>query len=258
MIRLLLVVASVLLPACGGGGGFPVDASDPPPPPKGKFSLAWTVTDVADQTIPCAQVGANFVTVSLRNRDVQGGSTEVFSCASLMATSLLSFTPGIYDLAFELSGTAGLLATAPAAKGIEIKANETTAVDPITFVVDATGKLALTLETGVANGNCGGGAGIATTTITLEHTGAACEPVTFDISGGGTYTVNCTTPQVAGCIDHDKTLSVATLPSGSYRISVKGTVNANDCWTTTPTLIVPPLGNTLTQTLNLTHQTTGC
>ncbi len=249
--------------ACGGGGGFPVDADTEPPPPPAKFSLAWSVTDTNAQTITCDQVGGTFVTVSLRNRAVQGGETESFTCASMMATSLLSFTPGTYDLTFELSGASGTLATATPAMGIELKSGETTTLDPITFAVDATGSMALLLETGVAGGNCGGGAGVASTTISLAHTDTTCEPVTFTIAAGatgtaGTYTVDCANPPVAGCIDHDQTLSVASLPSGNYRIDIKQTVGANDCYLTNQTIVVPPQGGTLTQTFDLTHQTTGC
>jgi hypothetical protein len=259
----LSIPAWLWLWGCGGGGGFPVDAEPPPPPAKAKFALSWSGTDPNAQTITCDQVGGTFVTVTLRNRAVQGGETESFSCASMMATSLLSFTPGVYDLTFELSGAGGSLATATPAMGIELKSGETATLDPITFQVDATGGMALLLETGATGGNCGGGAGVVSTTISLTHTGGACEPVTFGIAAGatgtaGSYTVDCANPPVAACIDHDQTLSVPSLPSGSYRIDVKATVGVNDCYLTNQTIVVPPQGGTLTQTLDLTHQTTGC
>ncbi len=227
--------------------------------------MTWAVTDTNALAIPCSQVGGNFVTVTLRNRAVQGGSTEVFSCSSLMATSLLSFAPGIYDLSFELGGTVGLLTTAPTATGIEFKNDQTAAVPPVTFAVDATGKMDLFVNSGVVGGNCAGGAGINNTTITLAHSGGGvCEPVTFNISAGatgvaGTYTVNCAAPVQAGCINNDQKLSVPTLPSGGYQIQVKGKIGGTDCWTNTTNLTVPPLSKTLMQTLNLSHQViTGC
>jgi hypothetical protein len=258
MKRLLVVVC---LAACGGGGGFPTDSTPEAPPPGGKFMLSWEVTDLADATIPCAQVGANFVTVSLRNRAEQGGSTEVFACSSGSATSLLSFTPGTYDLQFELSGLSGTISSATAILGVEIVANQTITVQPIKFAVDNTGKLELFISSGEAGGNCTGGAAIDDFTITLTHTGAACEPVTFDLTNGppNSYTVDCATPVLANCIDNDQLLSVPTLPSGSYRIEVKGKIGGIDCWTNTSTLIVPPNSKTLMQTLGLTHLTTvGC
>src|SRR5688572_28692821 len=127
----------VLVAACGGGGGFPTDAAPEPPPAGGKFSVEWTLNDTNAQPITCDQVSASFVTVTMRNRGVQGGSVEVFGCASAMATSLLSFTPGIYDISFELKGQGaiGQLALASPALGIEIKANETAVLPPIAFTV---------------------------------------------------------------------------------------------------------------------------
>ena len=262
MKRLLVVVS---LAACGGGGGFPTDSPPEALPVGGKFQLAWSVTDLAAATIPCAQVGADFVTVTLRNRGVQGASTEVFSCSSGMATSLLTFTPGTYDLSFELGGASGgasgLIGTAPAVLGIEIASGGTVTVDPITFAVDATGKLELLVNTGNAGGNCTGGAGVDDFTITLTHTGAACEPVTFDLSNGppNSYTVDCASPPLSNCIDNDQKLSVPTLPSGSYQIVVKGKIGGIDCFTNTTTLLIPPNSKTLTQTLGLTKLTTaGC
>ncbi len=258
MKRLLAVVT---VAACGGGGGFPTDSPPEAPPPGGKFQLSWKVTDLADTTIPCAQVGANFVTVTLRNRAVQGASTEVFSCAAGEATSLLTFAPGIYDLTFELGGASGVIGTAPAVMGIEIVSNDTVTVDPITFAVDNTGKLELFLNTAVTGGNCNGGAGVNNFTITLTHSGAECEPVTFDISNGppNSYTVDCANPALSNCIDNDQKLSVATLPSGSYQIVVQGKIGGVDCFTNTSTLVIPPNSKTLMQTLGLTKLTTaGC
>lgn len=253
----------LLLAACGGGGGFPTDAAPEPPPPGAKFSLAWTLIDTNGQPITCAQVGANFVGVTLRNRDVMGGTIEVLGCSSGSATSLLSFTPGIYDINYELTGAVGRLAQAPAATGIELKSGETAELPPIVFTVDATGKLDLVINTGITGGNCAAGAGVDNFTITLQHSGVggACEPVTFDITPGTptSYTVNCATPVLSTCIDTTQTLSVPTLPSGSYRLDVKGKIGGVDCFTNGATIVVPPLSQTLNHTVNLTQQTTaGC
>lgn len=251
----------LLLAACGGGGGFPTDAAPEPPPPGARFSLSWTLADTEGQPITCAQVGANFVAVTLRNRDVMGGNIEVLGCSSGSATSLLTFTPGIYDISFELTGAVGRLAQAPAVTGIELKSGETAELPPIAFTVDATGKLELVLDTGITGGNCAGGAGVDNFTITLQHTGGDCEPVTFDIAPGTptSYTVNCATPVLSTCIDTTQKLSVPSLPSGSYRLDVKGKIGGVDCFTNTATIVVPPLSQTLNHTVNLTQQTTaGC
>lgn len=269
MKRLLAVMS---LAACGGGGGFPTDSPPEAPPVGGRFSLSWSVTDLNAAVIPCGQIGASFVTVTLRNRAIQGASTEVFSCISGTATSLMTFTPGLYDLSFELGGPGGgdptgvgtptgVIASAPAALALEITSGGTVTVDPITFAVDATGKVELFVTTGNAGGNCAGGAAIENVTLSLTHTGAACEPVTFDISNGppSSYAVNCAAPPLSACIDNDQKLSVPTLPSGNYRLAVSGKIGGLDCYSTTATLIVPPNSKTLPQTIGLTKLTTpGC
>lgn len=229
--------------------------------------MSWSVTDLNAAVIPCGQIGASFVTVTLRNRAIQGASTEVFSCTSGMATSLMTFTPGLYDLSFELGGTplpgesSGVIGSAPAALAIEITSGGTVTIDPITFAIDATGKVELSLTTGNAGGNCVGGAAIDNVTLSLTHTGAACEPVTFDISNGppSTYAVDCAAPPLSACIDTDQKLSVPTLPSGNYRLAVIGKIGGLDCYSTTATLIVPPNSKLLMQTIGLTKLTTpGC
>jgi hypothetical protein len=256
------LLAIVTLVACGGGGGFPTDSPPEAPPVGGRFTLAWTVTDLASNPITCGQIGANFVTVTLRNRAIQGASTEVFSCNSAMATSLETFTPGTYDLTFELGGNSGVIGTAPAAVAVEITSGGTVTVDPIVFAVDATGKLELFLNSGVAGGNCAAGANINNFTITLTHTGAACEPVTFDISNGPPSSygpADCANPPLSACIDNNQKLSVPSLPAGSYKVEVKGKIGGVDCFTNTQTIVVPPNSKTLMQTLGLTKQTTvGC
>ena len=251
--------------ACGNGGGFPVDAGPDAAPPGGKFSLAWTLADSSSQPITCSQVGSQVLTVVLRNRAVQGALTEVFSCSSASGVSS-AFAPGIYDISFELNGVSGLLTTATTQSGVEIKSNETTALLPIAFEVNAIGALQLRVLSNQPAGNCAStvsmGAGITSTTIALVHTGGACEPVTFDVALGatqpaGTYTVDCATPVIAGCIDNDQTLSVPSLPSGNYQIHIRGTIGGTDCWNNDDSLVVPPKGATLNTNLNLAKQA-GC
>ncbi len=256
-----------MVAACGGGGGFPADAPIEGPPPGGNIALTWSLTDTNGQPIECGQVGGQVVTLVLRNRNVLGASTEVFTCSSLGGTTPL-VAPGIYDIDFELRGTVGLLTMGGQQQGVIVTSSQTTELAPVTFAVDATGGLDLDLTTGKPGGNCKPtsemGAGITSTTITLVHTGGGCEPVTFDISAGasdpaGAYVVNCTSPAVAPCIETDQKLTVATMPSGTYEIHVRGQIAGVDCYANDDGLTVPPLAKVLRQTLGLAQQTTpGC
>lgn len=261
-LRLSVLLA---LAACGGGGGFPPDAGPDAPTPGGRFQLAWSVTDTAAAPIACGQVGAQVVTIALRNLSAAGGLTEAFTCNSGMGTSS-PIPPGFYELRFSLNGLAGELATAPSQINVEIKANETTVVTPVTFAVDATGGLELLLAANQTTSNCGQpaamGAGITALTLALEHTDGSCEPVTFNVSAGATqgafsYTVDCANPPLSVCIENDQKLTVGSLPSGNYRMRVRGQVNGTLCWTNDDTLVVPPLSKVLKTTLNLAKQN-GC
>lgn len=260
----------VLVAACGSGGGFPDAAVHDTVPPTGTFSATWSVTDPSSGSVACDKIGAQTVTVLAHNRGVDGGLSEVFSCAtgSGMSEGLL---PGTYDLRFELDGPAGVIATAPQQLGVEIPPGGNTALAPLTFSVDATGALALNLSSGQPGGNCAAtaamGAGITGTTITLVHTAdGTCAPLTLQVSAGasgtaGTYTIDCTTPVTTGCLETDQMLSASSVPSDSYTIHVTGLGmdGTTACWTNDDSLQVPAQGQTLTRTLNLAHQTTpGC
>lgn len=260
-------VLVTLIAACGGGGGFPDARPIDGPGPMGTFSVTWTVSDTSNQPVACSKIGGLSVTVLTHNLAVEGGSTQVFTCETGMGMSQ-AMPVGSYDLAFELDGSTGVLATV-ANQRIEITANQNTVLQPLAFSLDATGALALTLATGKSGGNCGttasGGAGITSTTITLVHTSdQSCAPLTFQISAGatrpaGTYTVNCTTPAIIPCIEADQTLSATGVAADGYQVHVKATAGT-DCWSNNDALQVPPLGKTLMRTLNLAYAagTTGC
>lgn len=266
-----VVLSTVLVAACGDGGGFadarPIDS----PPAPGAFSLAWTVKDTVGNVLPCDQIGAQTVTVLTRNRAVQGGSTEVFTCGTLMG-SAQGLTPGTYDMDFELGGVGGavgtgIIATSPKQMGVVIKSGETIALMPLAFAVDATGGIKLNITANKPGGNCGSvannGAAITGMTLTLQHTtGGACEPVTFTFPAnatlpGGSYTVNCGAPSVAPCIEADQQLSVAGVKSDGYQLRVRGKKAAADCWTNDDTMSVPPLGRDAIRTLNLAAAPSG-
>jgi hypothetical protein len=79
--------------------------------------------------------------------------------------------------------------------------------------------------------------------------------VVFVLSGGGSYSASdCSTPAVTRCIAADETLTVASLPSGSYQIHVRGKNGTVDCWVNDDVLRVPPQSELLSLTLNLALQ----
>jgi hypothetical protein len=123
------------------------------------------------------------------------------------------------------------------------------------------GSLVISLAT-AATTNCQpvgmNGAGITGTTITLVQVSGngGCAAVTFVRSLGstqrGTYTVNCSSPPVATCIEKAETLTTSLAP-GTYTIHARGKIGAIDCWQRDDTLEVPPPGKPLIHTLGLMH-----
>ncbi|HSD88375.1 MAG TPA: hypothetical protein VLB44_12695, partial [Kofleriaceae bacterium] len=89
-----------LLAACGGGGGFP-DAKEIDASPTGTFSAAWSVIDQDSHPISCDRIAGQTMTVLAHNKAFEGGSTQIFTCASGMGTSQ-QMIAGTYDLDFEL------------------------------------------------------------------------------------------------------------------------------------------------------------
>lgn len=260
-----VVLSTVLVAACGDGGGFPDAPPIDMPKPGGTFDLAWTLKDTSGNAITCDQIGAQAVTVYTHNRAVQGGSTEVFTCGTFKGTSQ-DLIPGTYDMDFELGGIGGavgtgIIATSPKQMGIVIKSGENVTLSPLAFAVDATGGIKLNITANKPGGNCGSvgnnGAGITGMTLTLEHmVGGACEPVVFTIAPnatlpGGSYTVNCTAPTVAPCIEADQQLSATGVKSDSYQLHVRGKIATADCWRNDDSMPVPPLGRDVIRTLNL-------
>jgi hypothetical protein len=253
---------------CGDDGGFPLDAPAPDgSAAHGTVSLAWSLQDLDGQPIQCDQVGASTVSLALRARGQVAGAADSFSCNNSPSTSRV-LDPGTYDVTLELHAGANTIATVPEQPGIVIVDGMTTPLAPVTFVVDARGSLVLSLAAPPATTNCGApsamGAGIDGVTITLTQAGGGCAPVTFVHTKNGAplppYTVSCSSPAVAACIESDETLTVPTLASGPYTIHVRGTIGAVECWKNDDALQVPALGKPLTTTLNLALQagTPGC
>ena len=255
---------------CGGcdDGGFPADARPiDAPAARGTVSLAWSLTDLGGRPIVCDDVGANFVSVELRSVTSLSGSVASFACGNSPSTSS-PIEVGAYEARFELHGQALTPVTAPSQPGVVITKDQNTQLAPVTFAVDNTGKLVLALVAPPATSNCKPasmlGAGITGTTITLVRNGGGCAPVTFVRTRGattlGSYSVNCSSPQVASCIENDETLTVSSMSSGGYTIHVRGKIGAVDCWANDDALQVPAQGKARSETLNLAFQsgTPGC
>ncbi|CAN5777949.1 hypothetical protein BH11MYX2_BH11MYX2_30080 [soil metagenome] len=265
------LAATFISGACGSGGGFPDAAPVEGPPAEGTVSVKWTVTDATGGAVTCDAIGAQAVTLVMHNKAVSGGSTEVFVCGTGQGTTP-GYAPGTYDISFELSGPSGTIKTAPV-QTVDIKSNQNAELQPISFAVDASGALDLTLTALGTTGNCTGGAAIQNATITLTKTGdsscaalAAGGPVVFSISAGSsggttqTYTVNCATPAATvNCLQVDQHLTVTGVVSGSYKIHVRAsTSNASECYVNDDSVTVKALGGTTTTGLNLSKQMSAC
>lgn len=250
----------VLLVACGGGGGFPdAPEREDTTGPTGTFSVTWNVMDQNGQWLACDRIDGQVMTVLAHNLAVEGGVPETFGCSTGTGTSS-PLIPGTYEMSFELTGTGGTLATGVKQTPVEIRANENTALEEVTFQVQAQGNLALQVTANNANGNCAGGAGIDAMSITLSHNSdGTCEPITLDIAAGsqagGTYTIDCTTPVERACIGADQIITAMNVPSDAYTIRIRGKKAGDVCWTNMDTIQVPALGKTLTRTLNLAQPT---
>jgi len=248
---LVVLVAFAIGSGCGGGS--------PAPSTPGSISLAWSITDLDGQSIACAQVNARSVALRLRNRASGNVVATAFPCQSSPSTTQLA--AGAYDITLELHAADGTrLATAPDQTDVTIVGGQLKRLTPVTFAASTKGSLVISVAT-PATTNCQpvgvNGAGITGTTITLERADGGCAAVTFVRSVGstqrGTYTVNCSSPSVAACIEKNETLTTS-LASGTYRIHVRGKLGTIDCWQRDDALEVPPPGKPLVRTLGLAHQ----
>ena len=254
--------------ACDGAGGTAMAAPATGACP-GSVSLTWSITSASGQPLTCAQAGATSVALRLQNRT---GGTPVFTafpCANSPGTA--NATPGLYDVAIELHDATGArLATSSPQTSVAVAVGRTKVLTPVTFAVGTGGggnsRVALTLETENAASNCqstsSGGAGITGSTITIIRVGGGCAAVTLVRSRGGaeigTYKVNCSSPDVAGCIERDETLTTTGLTPATYVVRVGGKVGAVDCWTAESQLDVPATGQLQTRIILRRQSTPGC
>ena len=236
LITTLLALASS--PACG--------SCSPDTSARGTASAAWSI-NLLGRSATCARVGATSVSLFLHSRASGIDVTSTFACTDTEGTTS-PVAAGTYDATFTLHAADGaILATAPTQASVTIGADQVAALALVAFAVPDRGKLSLSLAALSTRTNCmppdKGGAGITGELLVLENAGGGCAPVTFVRSRGtttlGTYTVNCSSPQVASCIERDETLTVEGVNSGPYVISVIGLIGPTRCWSGVDVLSVP-------------------
>lgn len=225
------------------------------------MSLRWSIVDQNGEALTCQRIGAQTVTLVLRSRAISGGRTEVFGCDILAGTTPV-LPIGEYEVGIELIGTppVEILDTSPTQTEIVVASENNTPLEPVVFTVNATGALALTVNANVPGGNCEGGAGITGMSLAMRQSpGGTCYPVTFNISAGATsgkpaatYVANnCDLPVLGPCIENDQTVTVSGVDTNNYQLAVRGSIGATPCFQNNDVLMVPPIGATLTRTLNL-------
>jgi hypothetical protein len=236
----------------------------PDPPARGSAAIVWAVS-LLDRPATCADVGAAAARLELRNRS--GGTiTSSFPCSDGQgATSPL--LAGVYDATLTLLAADGseiaIRATQPQ---VMIVAGQVTRLVGVRFRASDHGKLVVSLVALSAFANCSapavGGAGLTGFAITLDHAADGCAPVTFTRARNGatlgTYTINCGSPVVTSCIEHDETLTVEGIASGPYAIGVEALRGPVRCWAGTDVLLVAA-GTSTAKTVQLAPQLiTGC
>jgi hypothetical protein len=248
-----LIFAGLIAFASGGGCGNGVGPAMP-----GVISLAWSITDRNGQPATCTQVNAQSVALQLRNHAAGNVVAAAFPCTDSPDTAQVA--AGLYDITMELQAADGTrLATVPDQANITIVSGQLKRLTSVTFAASTQSSLMLSLAT-PATTNCQAigmkGAGITGTMLTLIRSGAGCAPVTFVRTVGssqrGTYTVNCSSPIVAPCVEKDEILTTS-LAAGTYTIHVGGKIGAIECWQRDDVLEVPPPGKPLIRTLDLAH-----
>ena len=262
---LLVLLAMV---ACDGTGGS-VAAAPATGACPGSVSLAWSITSASGQPLTCAQAGATSVALRLQSRT---GGTPVFTafpCANSPGTA--NIAPGFYDVAIELHDASGArLATSSPQTSVAVAVGRTKVLTPVTFALGTGGgggsRVALTLEAEKVATNCqpssSGGAGITGTTITIIRVGDGCAAVTLVRSRGGVeigpYQVNCSSPEVAGCIERDETLTTTGLAPGGYVVRVVGKIGPVDCWAAESQINVPATGQLQSRIFLRRQSAPGC
>jgi hypothetical protein len=137
------------------------------------------------------------------------------------------------------------MATAPTQAAIA--GGQVTTLQPETFAANDLGGLVLSIAPLRTAATClphdQGGQGITGHVIELTHAAGGCAAVTFTRMRGtmqvGTYTVTCSAPQVAPCIERDETLEAIGIAPGPYAISVSALTGPLQCGSGEDVVLVP-------------------
>ncbi len=214
--------------------------------PQGAATLTWSIT-MADQRVTCAHAGATSVSLALHNRASGEDTSSAFACTDPQGTTS-PLPVGTYDATITLRAVDGApVATAPMQAAIPITLGQVTTLRPAMFAASDLGNLVLSLVTLEAASNCqprsDGGAGTTGHVIELTHAAGGCAPVMFRRMRGetqvGTYTVDCSSPQVAPCIERDETLHALGLEPGPYAISVSALAATRQCGSGDDVVLIP-------------------
>ena len=238
-----VLVALTSSSACGNCGPVPV------PVTRGSASASWSITTAGNITT-CARAGAATVSLLLHNRATGDDTLTSFACTDTQGTTF-PVPAGTYDATLTLHAQDGAtLETAPVQAAVTIAPGQVTALRPASFAADELGILALSIAPLRTAPTClardQGGQGITGHVVELLHAAGGCAAVTFRRMRGdtevGTYTVNCSAPQVASCIERDETLLAAGIAPGTYAVSVSALAGTIQCGTGEDVVLVPVNG----------------
>ncbi|HUS69052.1 MAG TPA: hypothetical protein VMZ28_31160 [Kofleriaceae bacterium] len=131
----LAVLLAALATACGGDDAAEADASTAPDAnvPRGTMSLSFEITQ-GGEPATCEDVNAQFVVLSFIDPDEGAGANATGNCSAGEIVSQ-EINPGTYNVDIDLvgPGAASLLDEPIEQDGVEVQANDDTALDPVTF-----------------------------------------------------------------------------------------------------------------------------
>jgi hypothetical protein len=221
-LRVVILVALAFV--CGCESCEPDDPIDAPGVSSHTVSFSWRVTDLSDVELACDRIDVQFVTVSFFPPRTGKGFTESFDCFRKTGTRVVEEDD--YLIGFEIADRFGTIATV-APRRYSVVAD--LAADEAKFQLDPFGDLVMTLETPLA-ANCAAGSQITGMTIEMYRASGSCQTSVLAVEPAGTYTINCTSPNVTGCIEKDRRVTAAHFPADEYRIRVVALQGANPCW----------------------------
>jgi hypothetical protein len=237
-----------MLGASGCGGNAPA---------QGSVSLTWSIFDALNgQPATCATVSAASVSLQATSQAASGGSVTL-SVPCARSSGTIELAAGTYRVVPQLVTADGAVLATASDQAATVTAGQTTALTPALFAASTrSGFFAVSLSTGSTNCQPGG-AGITGVSMSLEHSGDGCAPVTLVRSRGGaplgTYLANnCSSPSVTSCIEADEVLTAGDLTPGSYILRVRAKKGPLDCWKVDETFTLVP-GRPLVRTVSLAH-----